>query len=280
MITLFGIGDAGKNIVSLFSEHKNYKIFTFSSEKNNDSNHTTLLNNIAEEACEDKCPDLAGMAPLVSDYIQVFLCGSSFSANYTLSILSYFKDKKIDIFYIKPDADLLNGKKKLQENAIFGVLQEYARSGIFNSFYIISNVELEHMIGNVPIKNYFKKLNESIYFIVHYLNFFLHTRPLVGNYTEPSIIQRIKTIGSVDVSTMSEKMLYNLDAERDVSYYLCISHDKLENDGTLHQKIIKQLKQKPKNAFKNISYSIYESSTKEDFGFCIAHTNATQKNKQ
>ena len=69
----------------------------------------------------------------------MFVCGAGRTANATLAILQYLQGKKIDIFYIQPDVDLLMGINKLQEKAIFGVLQEYARSGVFNSFTAFSN---------------------------------------------------------------------------------------------------------------------------------------------
>jgi hypothetical protein len=38
------------------------------------------------------------------------------------------------------------------------------------------------------------------------------------------------------------------------------------------------LKEKPRNAFKRISYAIYETELEQDFGFCVAHTNVVQEN--
>ena len=46
----------------------------------------------------------------------------------------------------------------------------------------------------------------------------------------------------------------------------------------LHRKLVDILKSKPRNAFRKISYSIYETEL-PDFGFVVAHTNATQTNK-
>ena len=79
---------------------------------------------------------------------------------------------KIDIFYIKPDLELLIGEVRLQERAIFGILQEYTRSGLFNSLTILSNPEIEKIVGDIPIKKYFETINQSIYYTIHYLNMF------------------------------------------------------------------------------------------------------------
>ena len=205
------------------------------------------------------------------------MCGSARTANATLGILQQLKSKKIDIYYIEPDVDLLLGVTKLQERAIFGVLQEYARSGLFNSFTVFSNPILEQSIGSVPIKKYFETINKTIYYCVHYKNLFDHTTPIIGNLSKSPDIQRIRSLGRIDPTNLEENWYFNLDSSRDVCYYICISTEKLEKDGDLHKNIIGHLKSKPRNAFKNVSYAIYESPFETDFGFCVAHTNVIQQ---
>ena len=78
---------------------------------------------------------------------------------------------------------------------------------------------------------------------------------------------------------LHEMWLFDLDMERELCYYMCINEERLENEAGLHKKLVDMLKQKPRNAFRKISYSIYETQLK-DFGFVVAHTNATQKNKK
>ena len=278
MISLIGIGEAGCNVVSLFENHKEYNCFLFSPDQEN-TKYTRKLPKVAKpEDCEGEAPKLSSYKTkeTIQDRVQVFLCGSSFSANYTLAILEQIKDRKIDIFYIKPDVDLLIGDVRLQERAIFGILQEYARSGLFNSFTIFSNPAIEKTIGEIPIKKYFEMINKNIYYAVHYLNVFDHTTPLVGNLTKPTEVQKIRTIGIISVDKLSEQWYYKMQEDRDVAYYLCIATERLENDGKLHSKVVQSLKSKPRNAFKNVTYAIYESPYETDFGFCVAHTNFIQ----
>jgi len=280
MISLIGIGEAGCNVVSLFENHKEYNCFLFSPVQEN-TKYTRKLPKVAkEEDCEGEAPKLSSYKTkeAIQDRVQVFLCGSSFSANYTLAILEQIKEKKIEIFYIKPDVDLLIGDVRLQERAIFGILQEYARSGLFNSFTIFSNPAIEKTIGEIPIKKYFEMINKNIYYAVHYLNVFDHTTPLVGNLSKPTEVQKIRTIGIISVDKLSEQWYYKMQEDRDVAYYLCIAASRLENDGKLHSKVIQSLKSKPRNAFKNVTYAIYESPYETDFGFCVAHTNFIQNN--
>jgi len=278
MISLIGIGDAGSNLVELFENHKEYNCFKFSANMR-DSKYTRNLPKLSKpEDCEEQAPKLSSFGTIseINDRVQVFVCGSSFSANYTLAILQQIRDRTIEVFYIKPDTDLLIGNTRLQERAIFGVLQEYARSGLFRNLTIFSNPQVEKAIGEIPIKKYFQTLNKSIYYAVHYLNVFEHTTPLVGNLTSPSEVQRIRSIAAISVEDLNEKWYYNLQEERDVAYYLCIANERLETDGKLHSKVIESLKNKPRNAFKNVTYAIYESPYEQDFGFCVAHTNFIQ----
>jgi hypothetical protein len=278
MISLIGIGEAGCNVVSLFESHKEYNCFLFSEGQENTKYTRKLPRATKAEDCEGEAPKLSSYKTkeAIQDRVQVFLCGSSFSANYTLAILEQIKDRQIDIFYIKPDVDLLIGEVKLQERAIFGILQEYARSGLFNSFTIFSNPAIEKTIGEIPIKKYFEMINKNIYYAVHYLNVFDHTTPLVGNLSKPSEVQKIRSVGIISVDKLSEQWYYDLQEDRDVAYYLCIATERLENDGKLHAKVVQSLKSKPRNAFKNVTYAIYESPYESDFGFCVAHTNFIQ----
>jgi hypothetical protein len=170
--------------------------------------------------------------------------------------------------------------RKLVENVVFGVLQQYARSGLFNSFNILSNHNIENIIGNVPIKGYYGVLNSSVASTIHYLNYFDNAEPEIGQVSRVGEINRIKTCGMLSTETLEEKWFFDLQSPRDLCYYLCINSEKLENDGGLHRRIVDQLKEKPKNAFRKISYAIYESAHKQSFGFCVAHTNVVQENSE
>ena len=102
MISLIGIGEAGCNVVSLFENHKEYNCFLFSEGQQN-TKYTRNLPKVSKaEDCEREAPKLSSYKTkeAIQDRVQVFLCGSSFSANYTLAILQQVKDKQIEIFYI------------------------------------------------------------------------------------------------------------------------------------------------------------------------------------
>ena len=279
MISIVGIGNAASRIAECFRQVDNYNVYTLNSTNKANSKRKYKLKSFENpEEYESNIPDLKKFFSDIDEHVQVIVVGSSYSSNYSLGILEQIKNKKIDLYYIKPDGELMTGVRKLVERAAFGVLQEYARSGLFNSFTIISNLEIEKSLDNVPVKKYYESINKSIFSMIHYMNFFVHNEPEIGMISKPLDINRIRSIGALDPKNLEEKWFFELDTPRDVCYYICINKQKLETDGTLHRRLVDLLKNKPRNTFKRISYAIYETPHENDFGFCVAHTNVIQQN--
>ena len=277
MISVVGLGSAASRIAEKFKQTKNYNVYQLDNSIERSSKYKFKLKQHEKaEQYEQNIPNVKKFFSSIDDRVQFIVVGSSFSSNYCLGILEQIKDKKIDIFYIQPDSELMTGIPKLLDKVVFSVLQEYTRSGLFNSFTPISNVMIEKTIGDIPIKTYYDKLNDSIFSTIHYINYFSHAEPEIGMTSKPLDINRIRTYGLLNVKNLEEKWLYKLDMERDVCYYLCINKDRLENEGGLHKRIVDMLKEKPRNAFRKISYAIYETEH-TDFGLCVAHTNAIQE---
>ena len=277
MISVVGIGTGGSAIASKFGEISQYDVYLLNDgiERNTKKRHK-LKSFEKPEEYEQNVPDLKKLFKDLREHVQVFIIGTSYSSNYSLGILEQMKNKKIDVFYIKPDIELVNGERRLVENVTFGVLQEYARSGLFNSFTIFSNLEIENSLGSVPIKSYYNTINSSIFSAVHYLNYFTHSDPEIGQVAKPAEVNRIRSIGALNTKNLEEKWFFELDVERELCYYLCINEQRLAEEGTLHRKIVDILKKKPSNAFRKISYAIYETPH-DDFGYVVAHTNTIQQ---
>ena len=276
MISIVGLGNAASKIAKKFKDTKNYNIYLLNSDVARNSKYNFKLKSYdTPEEYEQNIPNVKDFFKDIDDNVQFFVMGSSYSSNYSLGILQQIKNKKVDVFYIQPDGELMTGVPKLVDKVVFSVLQEYARSGLLNSFTPLSNVMIEKTLGNLPIKTYYDKINDSVFSTVHYINYFSHAEPEIGMTSKPLSISRIRTYGILNVKNLEEKWLYDLDMERDVCYYLCINQERLENEGGLHKKIVDMLKDKPRNAFRKISYAIYETEH-NDFGLCVAHTNAIQ----
>ena len=278
MISIIGIGNAASKIAEKFeSQQSNYDVYLLGSKYENSKNSFKLESFENPEDYEKNVPNLKSFFKNIKDDVQVFIMGSSYSSNYVLGILEQIRDKRIEVFYVKPDIELLTGIPKLIENTVYGILQEYARSGLFKSITIFSNTELEKSLTNISIKNYFDMINQAIFSSVHYVNFFRHTEPEIGQISRPLEMNRVCSIGALDIKNMSEKWFFELDSPRETCYYICINEERLESEAGLHKKLVDMLKEKPRNAFRKVSYGIWETHL-QDFGFCVAHTNAIQQN--
>jgi|TARA_R110000824_G_scaffold93147_3_gene225499 hypothetical protein len=277
VISIVGIGNGASAIAARFGDIPQYDVYLLNStiEENNKRNFILKKYDTPEEY-EVNTPDVSKFFKDLKGRTQVFVLGSSFSSIYSLGLLEQIKDKEIDLFYIKPDVELLTGIPRLMENAAYGILQQYARSGLFRTLTILSNENIERVHNNINIKEYYDLLNETVFSCIHYLNYFEHTEAHIGNVSKPNEINRIRSLALLDMKNLEEKWLFDLDIERELCYYMCINEKRLETESGLHKKLVDILKTKPRNAYRKISYAIYETHL-PDFGFCVAHTNAIQQ---
>ena len=92
-------------------------------------------------------PNFKKFFPEIDESVQFFIMGSSFSSNYSSRNFEQLKDKKIDVFlYSSQIPSLMTGIPKLLDKVVFSILQQYARSGLLNSFTAISNVMIEKSV--------------------------------------------------------------------------------------------------------------------------------------
>jgi len=277
MISVIGIGTGPSAIAEKFTAVPQYDVYQLNDKVTRNSKKKYKLKSFkTPEEYEKNVPNLKKFFETLHEHVHVFIMGTSYSSNYSLGILEQIKNKKIDVFYIKPDIELVTGERRLIENVTFGVLQEYARSGLFSSLTVFSNLQIENSLGSVLIKGYHDTLNSSIFSAVHYLNYFTHSDPEIGQVAKPAEVNRIRSIGALNTINLEEKWFFELDVERELCYYLCINEERLSGEGTLHRKIVDMLKKKPSNAFRKISYAIYETPH-NDFGYVVAHTNTIQQ---
>jgi hypothetical protein len=279
MISVVGIGNAASAIAENFATISNYEVYSLNNKVVQNTDRAFRLESFSTpDEYETNIPDLREFFADMRDRVQVFVMGSSMSSNYVLGILEQIKDKDIELFYIQPDTELLTGVPKILEAITFGVLQEYARSAVFKTITLISNLNLEQALGELPIKTYYTLLNQSIFSTVHYLNYFEFSEPEIGQTAKPADLNRIRTVAMLNMENLEEKWLFNLDSPRELCYYICINEERLASEGGLHKKLVDMLKDRPTNAFRKLSYAIYETEH-EDFGFCVAHTNVVQEQK-
>ena len=142
MKTIIGLGQAGCNIAEKFKKHPQYKVYKIDVGLENEANSYALERQESPELYESKCPNLKTFFKEVSNDV-LFITSSGDVSGASLRILEQLKKKTIvSVLYIKPDLSLLPEIKNLQENLVFRVLQEYARSAVFEKIYLVDNMLL------------------------------------------------------------------------------------------------------------------------------------------
>ena len=141
--------------------------------------------------------------------------------------------------------------------------------------YIINNVDLEKIIGDVPLTEHHDRINELITSTVHMVNVYSHVEPVYDYPVEDDTKARIATIGLLDVNTGEEKLFFPLDSVTEKCYYYAISDESLNTDATLHRKITEQIKEKTTEEL-NIGYSIYSTEYDQNYGYLVANSSEIQ----
>lgn len=276
MISIIGLGDCGCNLAKKFSAYPQYKTYYINTNGQYPGKTYLFPEYDAPEKYEEKCPDMSDFFQDIDDEIVFILGGSGYISAASLGLLSYVKDKKINILYVKPDVEFLSSTKKLIENCTFHILQEYARSAVFERIFILENSTLEEIIGNVTITNFYEKINEYIVPIVHMINVFERTEPIMTSFSDIAPISRICTIGVMDFESGEEKMFFSLDTVREKRYYYGVSRETLENDPSALGQIKEHVRSTPEDI--RSSFSIYSTEYKDNFAYIVYYSSEVQTN--
>ena len=192
-----------------------------------------------------------------------------------LRILEQIRDKsKVVVLYIKPDIFMLNQAKTKHEKVTYNVLQHYARSAAVNAVLLISNPQLESILGEVPIIGYHNRLNELLVSTVHMINVFKNSEPVMGGLTSISeeSTRRIYTVGIFDIEKGEEKLFFPLDKVRNRGYIYSISKGKLQTENDLRKVIRDQMEEKSQDKNVKISFGIFPTDYDNDYGYLLAHS--------
>ena len=229
------------------------------------------------EDYEDKLKGLNKSLKNIKGEILFITCGSGSVSLASLKVLEILKDKcKINILYIRPDIEFLGAEAKMKERLVFNVFQEYARSGLFNRLYLVSNVMVEKALGGLSIISYFDKINDAIVSTFHMINSFSRMKAVNSTFSELPIGTRISTFGLVDVRTSEEKMFFDLDTPTDSIYYFAYSESSLKEDNNLLTNVKNMVRNRLQSGINRVSYGIYATSYETNFIVCANHTSIIQ----
>jgi len=248
METIIGLGNAGCNIAEKFAQHPQYNIHYIDSTPRKCKNFIKVDFQTSIEDYEDKYTPLDFSK--ISGPTCLIVGGAGCISGAALRILDQLKHLPLYVLYIRPDLDVLTETAQKRERAVFGILQQYARSALLEKIYIIDNIKLDDAIGEVSIKNYWNAVNDTIAYTVHMVNVFQNTKPEMTTFSLTANTVRIATFGVLDLDSGKEKLFFDLQSPREKLYYYAINKKSLESESNLFKKITNQIKRKT-NGYKS-----------------------------
>tara|TARA_X000001388_G_C2234653_1_gene124767 strand:+ start:9820 stop:10653 length:834 start_codon:yes stop_codon:yes gene_type:complete len=261
-MNIVGLGNAGCQIAKNFEQYGQYKTFCIDTENKDYKNYVSIKPQTRHEEYEKNYKRLA-LARCKGNTIFI-MSGVGDVSGAALRILDQLKSNKIDIVYIKPDVTQLSEQQVLKETLCFGVLQQYTRSALFNSMFIISNVSVEQVLGSVSLKNYWRDINNVISSTIHMSNVFKHTEPLLTTMSRKRETVRIGTFGVVNSETGKEKLFYDIQNTRLKNYFYGLSEKTLDEDKNVLSDIRSFVEENKEDRL-DVGFSIFSTSYEKDY---------------
>ena len=273
-MNVVGLGSVGCAVADCFSKFPQYSIYKIDTGLKG-TNCFHVPRRKTHEEYEEKCPSFKAKFKKIEGPTVFILSGAGMIAGACLRLLEQLSHNPVTVLYIQPDIALLGETQTIQERIVYNVLQEYARSGMLERIYLMSNSKIQEGIGDLPIRGYYDTINQAIVNTFHMLNVFGHSAPVLGTFTEPAPISRISTMGVLDVEKNEEKWFFDLQIPRDVVYYYGISKEELETDGKLFKNITDFVKSNIDDNI-NVSYGVYETGYEQKYCYCVKHSSVVQ----
>ncbi len=274
MESLIGLGKAGCNIVSLLKKHPVYNDFYIDHGAEGER-HVSVPEFAKTEEYEENSPSLEILKSQIHENVHFFMAGSGKISGASLVTLQQIKNRKLHVNYIRPDSDSVGARAAKRERVSFQVLQQFARSGLFEEINLFDNLSLEAVLGDVPLIGYYDRLNNLLASTYHMINVLRNSKPFMGSPDERAEIARISTIGLLDTNTGEEQLFYPLERITEKTFFFAYNEEKLRTDGTLGKKIKEIMKKKLDTGIKT-SYNVYTTQYEEDYGYCVARTSVIQ----
>ena len=130
-------------------------------------------------------PGYLKILPKIQKDVTFFVCGASGSSALSLRLLESLDKRgvKIKVVYFMPALDFLSEEQRLQERAVRNILQEYARSGLFEDITLVSNKTIEGILGEVSVFDYYNQINKAFCDTYHMIETFKNTKPIMSTFS-------------------------------------------------------------------------------------------------
>lgn len=251
---LIGLGNTGCALVKQLSKYPQYKVLELDEGKG-------IPKQSSPEKYEENCPSFSKQFKGIDDDVWLMLSASGNISGLSLKLLEQLRGKNLNVLCVVSDPSLLPSMAKLQQNLVKGVFQEYARSGLLQQLLLVDNTNVEEMLGEVAIDEYWDKLNEVITYLFHTIQCFKHEKPILETKEEKKDIARISTLGLYD-QEKNRKLLYNLENITTERYFYSFSKQEIKQNGKILPGIKRDLLREDSIVR---TFGIYESVNTEPY---------------
>jgi len=277
MDIVVGLGKAGCGVARQFSKYSQYDVYEIKvgPRKDRSTNLFSIPKKKTPESYEKNCPSLKNFFKNVDGDVLFVVDGSEYIAASSLRILEHLRNCNITVLCLRPELKFLSGEESLNERMVRSVLQEYARSAVFERIYLVDIPLVGATLGDIPIKFYYERVYEAVASTFHMITVFDHSDALIGTTLNPIDVARVSTFGFVDFEDGKENMFFALDFPREKKYYYGINEKKLKTDGTLMKRVSEQVAAVAHENLK-MAYAIYETNYEDDYIYLTAHSSMVQ----
>jgi hypothetical protein len=263
---ILALGSKPYNLGLQFLQFENYTLHPIDTEKR-ENGLLLPIYRTDEEYDENEIKGIKAWAKKIKGDILFIVEGGIIISSASLNILKHFKGHKITILYLKPNIDTLQGNAPLRERAVCSILQEYARSGVFERLFLISLSIVTGLVGNVALAKHEGAKNQIIADTFHRISVFQNTRPVFGDEVEEGGGNRIATIGYLDMLDGKEILFYNLVPEQKFFFF---SVPGAELGGNVN------LKNELEKRANGGSFRVYENGYEASYGFVLVLSSTVQ----
>ena len=266
-MVLIGLGNAGCEIVKKFPDpHKKITIDAGSE----------LTECSSPELYEQEAHKAKHLLEFEEDECYFFVCGAGKVSGATLALLEIVKHKKINLVYIYPEEIMLSPMQQKLNKVAFNVLQEYARSGLLNSMYLMCNETISTILPYITIENIFEHTNDAIVNVFENLIFYLDQKPILGSHHDPKEISRIRTVEYGEFKEDKKNMYFPLDNITETCYINIVNDEDMKNNRELLGLLKNKIKEDDGNNIDS-SFVVFRSEYEHSFYYAIRFTHYLQE---
>jgi len=267
MTVLIGLGKAGCEVVNKFSD--GYKKITIDAG-------SELPEFNSPEHYEQKLTDYAHLLDFEEQECYFFVCGAGKVSAASLRLLELIQSKKINLVYVYPEEIMLSPVQKKLNRVAFNVFQQYARSGLLNSMYIVSNEEICSFLPYYSIENMYDYINEAIVNVFESIIFYLSQKPILGAHHEEKEISRIRTVEYGEFKENKKNLYFPLDNITETCYINIVSNEDIKNNREMLDTLKNKIRKDSDNNI-NSSFTVFKSEHEHSFYYAIHFTHYLQE---